>query len=353
MPVQRISFYVLLVLVSLAFVAVVLPFYSAIFWAVVLAIIFFPLHVKLEAGLGGRHPNIAAGLSVLVCVCLVIIPGLIILSSLIQQGNNLYQRIDNGEIDVRRLLQQLQDALPIFLQDRIRTLELTGFAELRDRVSGALMQGGSFFAGRALSLGQNTLQFFVAFGVMLYLLFFLFRDGRSLARAVRTAVPLSEAHTRRFSAKFTSVIRATVRGNVIIAIIQGAIGGVAFWALGVEPALLWGVVMSFLSLLPAVGAALVWIPTAIYLALAGFWLKAVILVAIGVLVIGLVDNFLRPPLVGKETKLPDYVVLISTIGGISLIGINGFVIGPLIAALFIAAWGILMEEQRKSAAEDS
>ena len=97
MPVQRISFYVLLVLVSLAFVAVVLPFYSAIFWAVVLAIIFFPLHVKLEAGLGGRHPNIAAGLSVLVCVCLVIIPGLIILSSLIQQGNNLYQRIDNGE----------------------------------------------------------------------------------------------------------------------------------------------------------------------------------------------------------------------------------------------------------------
>jgi predicted PurR-regulated permease PerM len=139
-----------------------------------------------------------------------------------------------------------------------------------------------------------------------------------------------------------------VRGNIIIAIIQGSIGGIAFWALGVEPALLWGVLMSFLSLLPAVGAALIWVPTAIYLALAGFWVKAIVLVAVGALVIGLVDNLLRPSLVGRETKLPDYVVLISTIGGISLLGINGFVIGPLIAALFIAAWGIFVEEEGTS-----
>ncbi|MFB9949338.1 AI-2E family transporter [Rhizobium puerariae] len=350
MPVQRISFYVLLVLVSIAFIAVVLPFYSAIFWAVVLAIVFFPLHARLEAGLGG-HSNVAAALSVLVCLCLVIIPGLIVLSSLLQQGNNLYQRIDSGEIDIRLLLQKLQESLPVYIQDRIRTLELNGFDELRNRISGALMQGGSFFAGRALSLGQNTLQFFVAFGVMLYLLFFLFRDGRSLARIIRRALPLTDAHTRQFTSKFTSVIRATVRGNIIIAILQGAIGGVAFWALGVEPALLWGVLMSFLSLLPAVGAALIWVPTAAYLALSGFWIKAVVLVLIGVLVIGLVDNLLRPPLVGKETKMPDYVVLISTIGGISLIGINGFVIGPLIAALFIAAWDIFVEEQGKPGGE--
>ncbi|KGD96998.1 AI-2E family transporter [Rhizobium sp. YS-1r] len=350
MPVQRISFYVLLVLVSIAFIAIVLPFYSAIFWAVVLAIIFFPLHARLEAGLHGRS-NVAAAISVLICLCLVIIPGLIVLSSLVQQGNNLYQRIDNGEIDVRRLLQQLQGALPLFVQDWLHRLELNGFGELGTRVSGALMQGGGFFAGRALSLGQNTLQFFVAFGVMLYLLFFLFRDGRSLARVVGRALPLSDAHTHRFSSKFISVIRATVRGNVIIALIQGSIGGVAFWALGVEPALLWGVLMSLLSLLPAVGAALVWVPTAAYLALSGFWIKAAILVAIGVLVIGLVDTLLRPPLVGKETRLPDYVVLISTIGGISLMGINGFVIGPLIAALFMAAWGIFVEEQDRSDTE--
>ncbi|MCQ1853802.1 AI-2E family transporter [Neorhizobium galegae] len=347
MPLQRVSFYVLLVLVSIAFVAVVLPFYSAILWAVVLAIIFFPLHLRMEALLG-RRKNAAAALSVLICLCVVIIPGLVVLSSLVQQGNLLYQRIDNGEIDVRRFFQELQEALPLFVRSWLERIELDSFGALQDRISPALMQGGGFFAGRALSLGQNTLQFFVTFGVMLYLLFFVFRDGQLLARTVRRALPLSDAHTLRFASKFTAVIHATVRGNIIIAIIQGSIGGVAFWFLGVEPALLWGVLMSFLSLLPAVGAALIWMPAAVYLALAGFWLKAIVLVAVGALVIGLVDNLLRPPLVGRETKLPDYVVLISTIGGISLVGINGFVIGPLVAALFIAAWGIFVEEEGTS-----
>ncbi|MCQ1771663.1 AI-2E family transporter [Neorhizobium galegae] len=344
MPLQRVGFYVLLVLVTVAFVAVVLPFYSAIFWAVVLAIVFFPLHARIEAWLGGRR-NIAAALSVLICLCVVIVPGLVVLSSLVQQGNLLYVRIDNGEIDVRRFFQELQEGLPVFVRGWIERIELEGFDTLRERISTALMQGGGFFAGRALSLGQNTVQFFVTFGVMLYLLFFMFRDGQVLARTIRKALPLSDAHTRRFASKFTAVIHATVRGNIIIAIIQGSIGGVAFWALGVEPALLWGVLMSVLSLLPAVGAALIWMPTAVYLALAGFWVKAIVLVAVGALVIGLVDNLLRPRLVGRETKLPDYVVLISTIGGISLVGINGFVIGPLVAALFIAAWGIFVEEE--------
>jgi predicted PurR-regulated permease PerM len=341
---QRVSFYVLLILVTLAFIAIVLPFYSAIFWAVVFAIIFFPLHTRLESRLG-KHRNVAAVLSVLICLCLVIIPGLIILSSLVREANSLYQQIDTGQIDIRNLLLQLQNALPRFIQDWLHSIELSGFAELRDRLSSAMMDGGRFFASRALTFGQNTLQFFIGFGLMLYLLFFLFRDGRWLATTIRRASPLSDTHTRLFATKFASVTRASVRGNVIIALVQGAIGGVTFWALGVAPALLWGVLMSFLSLLPAVGAAVVWVPTVIYLALMGYWWKAVILVAVGVLVIGLVDNLLRPPLVGKETKLPDYVVLISTIGGLSLLGINGFVIGPLIAALFIAAWSTFTAEQ--------
>jgi predicted PurR-regulated permease PerM len=179
MLLQRVSFYVLLVLVTIAFVAVVLPFYSAIFWAVVLAIIFFPFHARLEARLGGRA-NLAAALSVLICLCVVIIPGLIVLSSLVQQGNLLYQRMDSGEIDVRSFIQKMQEALPLFLRDWLRKIELNGADTFQDRVSSALMQGGGFFAGRALSLGQNTLRFFVTFGVMLYLLFFVFRDGRAL-----------------------------------------------------------------------------------------------------------------------------------------------------------------------------
>jgi predicted PurR-regulated permease PerM len=337
---QRIGFIVMLTLVTIAFIAIVLPFYSAILWAVIFAIIFFPFHARIERGLGG-YRNTAAGLSVLTCLCLVIVPGLVVLSSLVQQGSLLYQRAQSGEIDVPGLLQKLQDALPIFVQERIDAVHIEGL----DQLWGRVLEGGGFFAGRALSFGQNTLHFFLAFGIMLYLLFFLFRDGRALSQTVRRAIPLSDNHTRQFVSKFTSVVRATIRGNVIIALIQGSIGGVAFWALGLKPALLWGVAMSILSLLPAVGAAIIWIPAAAYLALSGMWGHAIILTLIGVFVIGLVDNFLRPPLVGQETKLPDYVVLISTLGGIALIGINGFVIGPLVAALFIAAWSIFVSER--------
>ncbi|NTF82938.1 AI-2E family transporter [Rhizobium rhizogenes] len=341
MFIQRLSFYLLLVLVTIAFFAIILPFYSAIFWAVVFAIIFFPVHRRLESRLP-RHRNVAAALSTLMCVCLVIVPGLIVLSSLVQEGNHLYQRISNGEIDLRQVFERLQGALPLFLRESIKSLDLGG---LQDRISSVLVQSGGFFAGRALSFGQNTVQVIITLSLMLYLLFFMFRDGRFLAKTVQRAIPMSDAHVRRFVLRFTSVVRATVKGNVIIAALQGSIGGAAFWALGIEPALLWGVLMSFLSLLPAIGAALIWVPAAIYLALIGEWLKAFILVATGILVIGLVDNFLRPPLVGQETKLPDYVVLVSTIGGISLIGLNGFVIGPLVAALFIAAWEIFIAEQ--------
>jgi predicted PurR-regulated permease PerM len=344
--VQRVSFYILLILVTLAFVAVILPFYSAVFWAVVFAILFFPLYSRLERTLGGRR-NTAAVLSVLVCLCLVILPGLAILSALVQEGAGLYQRISSGQIDIARMVNQVIDALPVFVQERLRSLETGGFADFRERFSSSLMQGGSFFAGRALNFGQSTVEFFIAFGLMLYLLFFLFRDGRMLARTIRNTAPLSDEHTTQFMAKFASVVRATVRGNIIIAVIQGVIGGITFWFLDVQPAFLWGVLMVLLSLVPAVGAALVWVPTAIYLAVTGAVLKAAIIVAIGVFVIGLVDNLLRPPLVGKETKMPDYVVLISTVGGISLVGVNGFVIGPLIAALFIAAWSLFGQERKE------
>ncbi|WP_411034001.1 AI-2E family transporter [Shinella sp. BYT-45] len=341
---QRIGFIVMLTLVTIAFIAVVLPFYSAILWAVIFAIIFYPFHARIGRRLGG-YRNVAAGISVLTCLCLVIVPGLVVLSALVRQATQLYQNVQSGAIDLPGLWQSLQDALPAFIRDRIEAIDTEGFAQLRENLSSALLGGGGFFAGRALSFGQNTVAFFLAFGIMLYLLFFLFRDGRELAQAVRRAIPLSDNHTQQFASKFTSVVRATVRGNVIIAIIQGLIGGVAFWALGLKPALLWGVAMSILSLLPAVGAALVWVPAAAYLALSGLWGQAVVLSLVGVFVIGLVDNLLRPPLVGQETKLPDYVVLISTIGGISLIGINGFVIGPLVAALFIAAWSIFVAER--------
>ncbi|MDX5335573.1 MAG: AI-2E family transporter, partial [Marinobacter sp.] len=186
--------------------------------------------------------------------------------------------------------------------------------------------------------------FFLGLALMVYLAFFLIRDGQKLVELLIKALPLGDERERLLFAKFAEVTRATVKGNLLIAIIQGALGGVIFWILGISGALLWGVVMAIFSLLPAVGAAIVWIPAAVYLAAIGDVVPAVILTVYGMVVIGLADNLLRPILVGRDTKMPDYLVLLSTLGGIVMFGINGFVMGPLVAALFMAFWGIFIRE---------
>lgn len=340
--VQRASFYLMLTLTTVAFSLLLLPFYTAILWAIILAIVFHPVQKFLLRRLNGRH-NAAAVLSVLMCVCLVILPLVVILASIVQESTSLYQQVSSEEFDLRGRIDSILSALPSFIE-RWTPIKLGDFPDLKDKFSEAVMQTSQSMAGRVVNIGETTLNFVVGAGVLLYLLFFLFRDGEKLVGTIRRAMPLSDGHSAKLLEKFTSVINATVRGNIIIAIIQGTIGGVTFWMLGIEAALLWGVVMTFCSMLPAVGAALVWAPAALFFMVTGAWLKAVVLVLVGVLIIGLIDNLLRPPLVGKNAKLPDYVVLISTVGGMALFGINGFIIGPLIAALFISAWSLFEKE---------
>jgi len=148
--------------------------------------------------------------------------------------------------------------------------------------------------------------------------------------------------------KISEVTLATIKGNFVVACVQGSLGGLIFLALGIGGALIWGVVMGLASLLPAVGAALIWAPVAVYLLATGSIAKGIILIVFGVGIIGLVDNFLRPKLVGRETGLPDYLILLSTLGGLSLFGIDGFIVGPLIAALFVACWQIFSTEMFKN-----
>lgn len=340
---QWISFIVVAVLITVAFVWLILPFYGALLWAVILAILFNPLQRWLVRVLNGRR-NLASALSVLACICIVVIPGSVILTSLAQEAASVYNRISAREFQPAVILEQIRGILPDFIVEGLARLNLGTLQEIQSWLTSVLGQVSQSIAARAVIIGQGTAQLLVSLGVMLYVLFFLFRDGTSLAAMIRKASPLSDHHTDHILGKFTAVVRATVKGNVIIAAIQGAIGGTVFWMLGIEAALLWGVLMAMLSLLPAVGAFLVWGPAAGYLLLTGDYLKGTILVLVGVFVIGLIDNLLRPPLVGKGTRLPDYLVLVSTLGGITLIGINGFVVGPLIAALFVAVWSLLTDD---------
>ncbi|MBA3324372.1 MAG: AI-2E family transporter [Rhodobacteraceae bacterium] len=340
------AFLLLLALVTIAFFWILIPFYGAVFWAVILAIIFRPLQRALERRLNRRR-NLAAALSVLVCILIAVLPMTVIVGSLVAEGAAVVQRIQAGELTPPSNLDEVFASLPPWAQTALDRVGIADFATLRERLASAVTQISQFLASQALNVGQNTLRFVASLGIMLYVLFFLFRDGPQIGRNIRAALPLSAEHSHALISKFAAVVRATVKGNVIIAVLQGTIGGVAFWALGIQGALLWGAMMAFLSLLPAVGAAIVWAPVAAYLMLSGDYLRGGVLIVVGVAAIGLVDNLLRPTLVGRETRLPDYVVLVSTLGGLSIFGINGFVIGPLIAALFVAGWTLFCDEQAR------
>lgn len=338
---EKRSFLVLLGIVTLLFAFILRPFWSAIFWAIVVAVIFSPLQYQLHTRLGTGKTSTAL-YTLLIGSVIVIIPALALLSTFIQEGANLYSKLQAQEIQPEHYIDQMVLAIPFAPELMERSNADT--SSIRDYLSNSALGIGEFVAQQALSIGRNTLNFTVKLVLMLYLTFFLLRDGETLVRLMKSAVPLSDMRKQLLFQKFVEVTRATIKGNLLVALIQGALGGIIFWFLDIPGPVLWAVVMAFLSLIPAVGAALVWGPVAIYLYGTGAWAQASILFLYGALIIGLADNVLRPILVGRDTKLPDYIVLFSTMGGISLFGINGFVIGPLIAAVFLAFWNIFIAD---------
>ena len=341
------TFLLLIISVSLALIWIVWPLYGAVLWGMVAAIVFAPLHRRLMRATGQRH-NLAALATVLIVVVIVILPLTMIGASLLREASSLYEKIQSGEMNLFRLFQQVLDGLPEWASTTVRRFGLTSLGAAQEQLSAGLAKSSHFLAGQALNIGQGTLDFVVNVCVMLYLLFFLLRDGDALSERIKAAIPLSAEQKNALFRKFSIVIRATVKGDLVVALLQGVLGGVIFWFLGITTPLLWAVLMAFLSLLPVVGAGLVWFPVAIYFLATGAVWQGVVLIAYGALVIGLVDNMLRPVLVGKDTKIPEYVVLISTLGGIAMFGFNGLVIGPVIAAMFIAAWDIFSAARQEA-----
>jgi predicted PurR-regulated permease PerM len=325
--------------VSLAFFWILRPYAGAILWGTVLAIVFNGLNRHLRDRMRQRR-SVAAAVTLLIIVVLVLFPVALIVESLIDEGSAVYQRIQSGQLDLGGWFRQVYAALPDWVVEQLNRFGLTNLETVQARLSGFLTQAAQIATAQALKIGQNTFEFVIALFVMLYLLFFLLRDGDLLSRRFRDAIPMKPGRQRNLAGRFTTVIRATIKGNLVVALVQGALGSLIFWILGVGAPILLGVLIALLSLLPAVGAPVVWVPVAIYLFATGSTWQAIALAVFGALVIGSADNILRPILVGKDTKLPDYVVLISTLGGIAVFGVNGFVIGPVIAALFVAVWEI-------------
>lgn len=320
---------------SLAFGLILWPFYGAILWATVLAILFAPLHRRVLRSMP-RWPSLGALATVTIIVVMVILPLAVIANLVVWEAVDVYERLQSGELTFRADF----GWMPAWVTSLSDRLGLQNVGALRERFWDALMESGGFLAGRAINLGQKTISFVVSLFVMLYLLFFLIRDGRELSTWVADAIPLAKGQQHAVAGKFTVAIRSILKGTLVIALVQGALGGLIFWVLGIHAPILWGAMMAVLSLLPVLGAGLVWVPAAIYLIVTGAIWQGLVLFAYGVLVISLVDNILRPILIGHDTKIPDYVVLISTLGGIVVFGANGFLMGPLIASIFIALWAV-------------
>jgi predicted PurR-regulated permease PerM len=338
------TFLALVGLVTFAFAWVLWPLFGALFWGLTLAIVFAPLHDVVLAHLGGRR-NMAALAMIFGLLVGVILPMLLIIAAVVQEASALVAAISSGAVDLQGIAQQALAELPLWARGLVQGLIPKDLLGLQHSlvVSVSLWLGAN--VPLVFSIGQSTAGLVMGLGVTLYLVFFLFRDGESLTKHFTTAIPMPPEVRADLLSTFTTVVRATVQGDIMVALLQGALGGFGFWVLGVHAVLLWTVLMSLLALLPVFGAALVWAPVAVYFMATGHVVEGLGLLIYGTLVISLVDNLVRPYLVGKATRLPDFVVLLSTIGGIASFGVQGFITGPVVAAMFIAVWRTFLAQK--------
>jgi len=332
---QRIFFAVLLLAVSAAFVWLIRGFVQPIFWAVALGIVFFPMHRKLEARLKGRK-SLAAAISVIITLLIVVLPLGALITAVAGEAAGLYERIRTNEINVSGAVDWVEQQVPLVVETANRLgIDLQ---RVQSQLASSAVTVSQFVATRAVAIGQDTIRITIYFFLMLYLLYFFMRDGKKILEGVVRALPFGDERERHLIERFGEVSRATIKGTLVVGIVQGLIGGIMFAVFGIGAPVLWGVVMALLSIIPAVGPALVWLPAAIILIANGSIWSGIIMILIGSLVIGLVDNLLRPLLVGRDTRMPDYLILLSTLGGLTAFGISGIVIGPIIAAFFLSVW---------------
>ncbi len=343
MPVRRGMFLVLLALVSVMFFGLIFGFLMACFWAAVFALLFRGIFIWLSAKMNGRR-SLAAFVTTLIILFSAVIPLGLISIAVVNESKAIYSSIQEGDIDPSAILQRLEDELPRITE--MLTKMGVDLDEVSQRANTAITDTIALIGRSVWRYTQGAINFVIQFTLMLYLLFFLVRDGDKIVLTIRNALPMGNNIEDKLFQRFGLVARATLKGTVIVASCQGLIGGVMFAILGIQGAVLWGVLMALLSLLPIGGSGIVWAPTAIIMFVQGHVAEGIIIVVVGFLGIGLIDNLLRPMLVSHDTKIPDYVVLLATLGGLAWFGLSGFIIGPVIAALFMICWEITGELYR-------
>jgi len=331
---QRLFFFALLAGTTLFFIWMVREYLFPIFWAIVFALLLYPAYRRLKHEL--KNATLAAVLVLLFALLIVVISIAWLGTQIAQEAYALYLTLaGSGGLT--------SFALPPVL---LETLETFGFssAEITANISAWAETASAWILSEALSMSGATFTVALKTFIMLYLLFFILRDGESIGHAVMKYLPLGDDRERALFSRFAGTTRAVVKGTVVVALAQGVAGGILFWIAGVPNPVLWGAVMAFLSVIPAVGSFLVWLPAGLYLLAVGSLVPALIVLIGGAVVISSLDNFLRPILVGRDTNMPDALILISILGGISVFGIAGVVIGPVVSAVALTAWQLFAED---------
>ncbi|MCH2185968.1 AI-2E family transporter [Myxococcota bacterium] len=335
----RRAFLLLLVTgISIAFLIMIQGFLTALLLAAIFSALCQPLHSRLLRWFGGRA--VLASLTTILILLLGIIGPLlgflgIVTSQAVEVSSAVQPWIQEqisgrGDLSVERFID---------LPDELEPYESQVYAkagELTSRV-------GEFLLNSLAAATRGTANFFFMLFIMLYAMFFFLRDGSKILDKILYYMPLESDDEYLMVDKFVSVTRATLKGSLVIGIVQGGLAGLAFAVVGIEGAAFWGTVMAVLSIIPGIGTALIWVPAAIYLAVNGESLASAGLTFWCVVVVGTVDNVLRPTLVGRDTQMSDLLIMLSTLGGLVLFGPTGLVVGPIIAALFVTVWEIYGE----------
>jgi predicted PurR-regulated permease PerM len=343
---QQASFLTILVVVSLLMAVVVYPFAQPLLWAALAAIMFQPLYRFVLRRLKGRR-NPAAGLSLLIIFILVLVPAAWIASMVVEQAIVLVTTLQQQPLDLAALFDSVYASLPTVAREAVDRSGWADIATVQTRLQQLLTQSAGMIASQAVSIGSGALGFFLSFGVGLYVMFFLLRDGERIGRSVLCAMPVERSIADRLAERFLGIVRATIKGTGVVALVQGALGWITLVIAGVPSALLFGVLMTIFALVPVIGAGAVWLPAGLYLLATGATWQGVFVLLVGFFIISSADNVLRPILVGRDTGIPDWIILITTLGGISLVGFSGIVLGPLVAGLFLASWSILREQREE------
>jgi predicted PurR-regulated permease PerM len=326
----------LLLFISAIFLAMIWQFLMTLIMAGIFSALFHPLYRRLRRGFGGRS-SLAAGATLFLIIFLVLLPlagflGLVT-SEALKVGEAVKPWIQK-QISEPTAFSDLLEKIPFY--DHIipyKQAILTKAGEMVGRLSSYLINSLS-------SVTVMTAQFLFLTFILLYTMFFFFVDGERILKRILHYLPLAPEDEARMLDRFTSVTRATLKGMAVIGILQGGIAGAAFAAVGIPSAVFWGTVMIVMSIIPGIGTAIVWGPAAIILAMGGHYTEAAVLGGTCAVAVGSVDNFLRPRLVGKDTKMHELMVFFGTLGGIMMFGVAGIIIGPIVAALLVTVWEI-------------